>query len=77
MNCWPCFYERDNYPGEMDVPRTGTQAASRVADVLLFFMGDEHRPGASAMSSGLGISKAVVHRILQSLVAGGWSWPTS
>lgn len=54
---------------KVDVPETGTQAASRVADVLLFFMGEEHRPGVSAIASGLDISKAVVHRILQSLVA--------
>lgn len=47
----------------------GTEAAARVADVLLLLA---HRPaplGVSVIASELGLSKAVVHRILQSLVS--------
>jgi DNA-binding IclR family transcriptional regulator len=48
---------------------SGTQSASRVADVLLFVAGAEPRAGVSAVARGLGLSKAVVHRILRSLLA--------
>lgn len=48
---------------------TGTEAAARVADVLLLFAGGPQYLGVSAISRELGLSKAVVYRILQSLVS--------
>lgn len=48
---------------------SGTEVAGRVADVLLLFAGGPQYLGVSAISRELGISKAVVHRILQSLVS--------
>lgn len=48
---------------------TGTEAAARVADVLLMFTGGPEYLGVSTISRTLGISKAVVYRILQSLVS--------
>ncbi|MCP2182785.1 transcriptional regulator, IclR family [Prauserella alba] len=48
---------------------TGTEAAARVADVLLLFTGGPEYLGVSTISRQLGISKAVVYRILQSLVS--------
>lgn len=50
---------------------TGTEAAERVADVLLTLSRVEHALGVSAIARELGISKAVVHRILQSLATRG------
>ncbi|MFB4319235.1 IclR family transcriptional regulator [Actinomadura sp. 21ATH] len=47
----------------------GTEAAARVADVLLLFAAGPRYLGVSAISRELGISKAVVHRILRSLVS--------
>ncbi|WP_207943146.1 IclR family transcriptional regulator [Actinomadura sp. KC345] len=47
----------------------GTEVAGRVADVLLLFAGGPEYLGVSAISRELGISKAVVYRILQSLVS--------
>ena len=47
----------------------GTETAARVADVLLLFAGGPQYLGVSAISRELGLSKAVVHRILQSLVS--------
>lgn len=47
----------------------GTEAAARVADVLLLFAGGPQHLGVSAISRELDLSKAVVHRILQSLVS--------
>ncbi|WP_019930208.1 IclR family transcriptional regulator [Nocardia sp. BMG111209] len=47
----------------------GTEAAARVADVLLLFTGGPRYLGVSAISRELGLSKAVVYRILQSLVS--------
>ncbi|MBK1789184.1 IclR family transcriptional regulator [Prauserella cavernicola] len=48
---------------------TGTEAAGRVADVLLQFAGGPAQLGVSEISRNLGLSKAVVYRILQSLVS--------
>ncbi|QRP47744.1 IclR family transcriptional regulator [Amycolatopsis sp. FDAARGOS 1241] len=48
---------------------SGTEAAARVADVLLLFTGGPRYLGVSAISRELGLAKAVVHRILQSLVS--------
>lgn len=47
----------------------GTEAAARVADVLLQFAGGPKYLGVSEISRNLGLSKAVVYRILQSLVS--------
>jgi IclR family acetate operon transcriptional repressor len=47
----------------------GTEAAARVADVLLLFVNGPTTRGVSEIARELGLSKAVVHRILQSLVA--------
>jgi IclR family transcriptional regulator, acetate operon repressor len=47
-------------------PLAGTEAASRVADVLLLFL-HSRSYGVTAIARELGLSKAVVHRILQSL----------
>lgn len=48
---------------------SGTEAAVRVADVLLAFTEGPASLGVSEMARQLGLSKAVVHRILQSLAA--------
>jgi len=50
----------------IEPPKSGTEAATRVADVLLLFL-DEPLQGVSAIARKLSLSKAVVHRILQSL----------
>jgi DNA-binding IclR family transcriptional regulator len=47
----------------------GTDSAVRVADVLALFTTGDGAKGVSAISRELGFSKAVVHRILQSLAA--------
>jgi len=47
----------------------GTEAADRVADVLLLFARSEDPLGVSRIARSLSLSKAVVHRILQSLVS--------
>ncbi len=54
---------------ERPVPATGTTSAARVADIMLLFL---HHPGGIGITDAareLGLSKAVVHRILQSLEA--------
>ncbi|WP_205215188.1 IclR family transcriptional regulator [Amycolatopsis albispora] len=48
---------------------TGTEVAGRVADVLLLFATGPKYLGVSAIGRELGVSKAVVYRILQSLVS--------
>ncbi|WP_207938602.1 IclR family transcriptional regulator [Actinomadura darangshiensis] len=50
-------------------PSGGTEVAGRVADVMLLFAGGPEYLGVTAISRELGISKAVVYRILQSLVS--------
>jgi DNA-binding IclR family transcriptional regulator len=50
---------------------TGTEAADRVADVLLLFTDGPSTLGVTRIARELGLSKAVVHRILQSLTARG------
>ncbi len=49
----------------------GTESAERVADVLLAFARTSSSIGVSALARDLDLSKAVVHRILQSLVSRG------
>lgn len=50
----------------------GTTSAERVADVLLAFGRGGSSIGVSALSRELGLSKTVVHRILQSLRSRGF-----
>jgi DNA-binding IclR family transcriptional regulator len=45
----------------------GTEAAARVADVLMLFTSGAESLGVSAVARELGLSKAVVHRILWTL----------
>lgn len=52
---------------EVTLP-TGTETAARVADVLLLFTDGPDSWGVSAIARELGLSKAVVHRTLQTLV---------
>lgn len=52
-------------------PRSGTEAATRVADVLLLFASGPSELGVSEISRRLEMSKTVVHRILQSLASRG------
>ncbi|MFC4785514.1 IclR family transcriptional regulator [Nocardioides sp. MAHUQ-72] len=47
----------------------GTEAADRVADVLLLFARSDDPLGVSKIARSLSLSKAVVHRILQSLAS--------
>ncbi|MET7318453.1 IclR family transcriptional regulator [Streptomyces thermoviolaceus] len=49
----------------------GTETAGRVIDVLLLFTDGPDELGVSQIARELGLSKAVVHRILQTLVARG------
>jgi len=51
--------------------QAGTEAAARVADVLLAFLRGPRSLGVSALARDLDLSKAVVHRILQTLVQRG------
>lgn len=48
-------------------PESGTEAAARVADVLMLFTSGPDALGVSAVARELGLSKAVVHRILRTL----------
>ncbi|MGY1721476.1 IclR family transcriptional regulator [Blastococcus sp. SYSU DS0533] len=50
----------------------GTEGAGRVADVLLAFLDGPRSLGVSAIARELDLSKAVVHRILQTLVQRGY-----
>jgi IclR family transcriptional regulator, acetate operon repressor len=52
-------------------PPSGTESASRVADVLLSMAAGPQRLGVSEIARALGLSKTVVHRILRSLEARG------
>lgn len=51
------------------VPASGTTSATRVADILLLFLHEPAGLGITDAAGKLGLSKAVVHRILQSLEA--------
>jgi len=53
----------------------GTEAAARVTDVLLAFMGGPRSLGVSAIARELDLSKAVVHRILKTLAQRGLLTP--
>ncbi|MGH3118398.1 MAG: IclR family transcriptional regulator [Gaiellales bacterium] len=50
----------------------GTESAARVADVLLAFTNGSQSVGVSKLAAELDLSKAVVHRILQTLVHKGF-----
>ncbi|WP_199435510.1 IclR family transcriptional regulator [Qaidamihabitans albus] len=50
-------------------PPRGTETADRVADVLLLFAQADRPLGVSEIARSLSLSKAVVHRILQSLTS--------
>lgn len=52
----------------------GTETADRVADVLLLFAQTDRPLGVSEIARALALSKAVVHRILQSLTARSLTW---
>ncbi len=52
-------------------PGFGTEAANRVADVLLLFASGPEELGVSEISRRLEMSKAVVYRILRSLASRG------
>lgn len=58
-------------PGGAVDTSAGTESAARVADVLLLFTGGPSTLGVSRAARELGLSKAVVHRILRSLAARG------
>jgi IclR family transcriptional regulator, acetate operon repressor len=45
----------------------GTEASKRVADVLLLFASEPRQLGVTEVARQLGLSKAVVHRIMRSL----------
>lgn len=49
---------------------TGTEASTRVAEILLSFLVQGER-GVTDISRDLGLSKSVVHRVLRSLVSRG------
>jgi DNA-binding IclR family transcriptional regulator len=55
----------------------GTEGAGRVADVLLAFLDGPHSLGVSALARELDLSKAVVHRILRTLVQRGLLAPVA
>lgn len=59
------------------IPLSGTLAAVRVADVLTLFLSAPGPLGVSEIATRLGMSKAVVHRILQSLASRLLVVPTS
>lgn len=48
-------------------PRSGTESATRVADVLLLVAETQNQLGVSEIARTLGLSKATVHRIVRSL----------
>jgi IclR family transcriptional regulator, acetate operon repressor len=60
---------RETHDEERSGSVGGTAAADRVADVLLTFAGTGGVLGVSEVARRLGLSKAVVHRILRSLVS--------
>lgn len=49
----------------------GTEAAERVGDVVLVFLSEREQIGVSEIARELSLSKAVVYRILRSLVSRG------
>lgn len=50
---------------------SGTLSGDRIADVILMFLSNPGSLGVSDVARSLGLSKAVVHRILQSLASRG------
>lgn len=49
----------------------GTEGATRVADILLLFLEEQDELGVTDIARSLDISKAVVYRVLQSMVGRG------
>jgi len=62
---------KQNVPANGTTIGSGTLGGERVADVLLMFLSNPGTLGVSDIARSLGLSKAVVHRILQSLVSRG------
>lgn len=58
-------------PGSLPL-RGGTESADRVADVLFAFIAGPASLGVTEVARDVGISKAVVHRIFQSLTSRGF-----
>lgn len=61
--------------GTQDAMRSiadGTESAGRVADLLYAFVAGPASLGVTELARELGLSKAVVHRILRSLTARGF-----
>lgn len=56
-------------PRSFSESASGTESADRVADVLVSFTRSDRPLGVSQIARDLGLSKAVVHRILQSLAS--------
>lgn len=73
--CKICTDERIEMPSqklvEVQSSEGGTESADRVADVLLLFSRADGALGVSEVARALGLSKAVVHRILRSLSSRG------
>ncbi len=51
---------------------SGTESAARATAVLLLFLSGQESWGVSAIAREIGLSKAVVHRLLQTFVAQGF-----
>jgi IclR family transcriptional regulator, acetate operon repressor len=62
---------------QSEIPLSGTLSAVRVADVLTLFLSAPGPLGVSEIATQLEMSKAVVHRILQSLASRLLVVPTS
>jgi len=63
--------DSQNVPANGTTSSSGTLGGERVADVLLMFLSNPGTLGVSDIARSLSLSKAVVYRILQSLVSRG------
>lgn len=63
------MFRPEKHNVEQPTRNTGTEAATRVADVLLAFASGPESLGVSEIARRLNLSKTVVYRILQSLVS--------
>ena len=57
------------HPADVPDAMTGTESANRVADVLMAFARSDRPLGVTQLAREVDLSKAVVHRILQSLAS--------